>query len=1320
MKRKKRNLSAAPSPAMSLLVALLMAPVLGLWSGGSAASSTGITGLSTTGCTGCHSANAFPGYTTNFTASSFTVAPGGTRNVTFSLTGTGASAGGLNVSVTGGSLTAGTGTQVVSSEITHTASRAASSGDVSWTFTYNAPTSVGSFALRGCGNPVNLSGDSTGDGASACDTQTITINSTPTANTDSATVAKNSSANTISPLLDDTSGTGGNDSGDSIFISAASATSGTVTRINSNTQLSYTPANDVTGSVTINYTIQDEAGATDSSTVSVTVNNTAPTADNDGTYTLTEDTPLVVAGSGVLVGDADANGDAITAVKLSDPSKGSVTLDPSGSFTYTPSLNQTGADSFQYRAFDGTAYSAPATVSLSITAVNDAPVANNDSYLTDEGAALERNAAAGVRANDTDPETATGSLSVSLLATTSNGTLSLGSDGSFTYTPNADYNGFDSFTYRVSDGVMQSGTGTVTISVAAVNDPPVANGDTYTATEDTPLTVVVGGGVLVNDTDVEGNALTAVLENTAGKGSLMLNSNGSFTYTPNANTNGADTFTYRANDGFANSASAATVTINVAAVNDAPVLANLPDRPTEELSAMSTIPAAGATYLSDVDNGSGFTWSLSAGAQTGMAISAAGVISYTPPEDTVPEGVASTFFDVTVQVTDAGGLSDTDVIRITVAKLDGDEDLVADYNDNCAGTANTNQADNDNDGVAGGAGGSNGGDACDSDDDNDGISDVAEVANGLNPFNAADALGDLDGDGATNLAEFMICALASDANCGDIANSILTSGDFSVIASGYLTPVDLQATALTIRAGEIVALDVSVDEPGPFRPGEHVLTWTATDPDTDDVVGTETQTLRVIPTISLGGIAYTGEDQTTGIRVQLSGASPDYPVTVAYRVDGTATSGVDHDLGSTGTLVFGSGSTSEIIPIHVPDDGLVESDETLVLTLTGIESSADSAALSDAVTRTLVIVDRQLAPEVMLRAEQDTGAGSEQRIVMYRNQGAGFVDAIAIDRNSGDVLSYDWSRSDPLLVIGDETDETDEQVKFDPAALAAGRYDVVVRVADDKGNVTERRLSLSVVDAAPVLDASDSDGDGLADNDPLEGTADADGDGLLDYLDAVDADTIIAVRADTSDAGRLLVVQVGSGFGIAAGPYAVTVQSGGAQVPSSGIVDGDGDQVVDPAFQPIGALYDVLLSGTQDGQGVVQIAYSLVQPLSPHAEWRVFINGAWFSFAVTGNDALWSAPADEFGQCRSPDDSGWQPGLQAGNTCVRLTLTDGGPNDADGEVNGSVLATGGAAISRTATDATTPSAEEGGALNMLLLTLLALAGFRTRRLGKPR
>ena len=90
--------------------------------------------------------------------------------------------------------------------------------------------------------------------------------------------------------------------------------------------------------------------------------------------------------------------------------------------------------------------------------------------------------------------------------------LTLNANGTFTYTPAANYNGSDTFTYHANDGTGNSNIATVTITVYPVNDAPVAVNDTYTTNEDTPLTVVLPNSVLANDTDTEGNALTAVLD----------------------------------------------------------------------------------------------------------------------------------------------------------------------------------------------------------------------------------------------------------------------------------------------------------------------------------------------------------------------------------------------------------------------------------------------------------------------------------------------------------------------------------------------------------------------------------------------------------------------------------------------------------------------------------------------------------------------------------------------------------------------------------------------------------------------------------------
>jgi VCBS repeat-containing protein len=144
------------------------------------------------------------------------------------------------------------------------------------------------------------------------------------------------------------------------------------------------------------------------------------------------------------------------------------------------------------------------------------------------------------------------------------GSLTLNADGSFTYTPAANYSGADSFVYRASDGTASSPDTTVSFTVNPVNDAPTAVADSYNAAAGNTLAIVTAQGVLKNDTDPESNALTAVVATNPTHGTLNLNTNGGFTYTPDSGFIGSDSFTYRADDGTSLSAPVA-VTIQVAA-----------------------------------------------------------------------------------------------------------------------------------------------------------------------------------------------------------------------------------------------------------------------------------------------------------------------------------------------------------------------------------------------------------------------------------------------------------------------------------------------------------------------------------------------------------------------------------------------------------------------------------------------------------------------------------------------------------------------------------------------------------------------------------
>jgi VCBS repeat-containing protein len=385
--------------------------------------------------------------------------------------------------------------------------------------------------------------------------------------------------------------------------------------------------------------------------------NNPPVAVNDS-YSVSGNTILTVAAPGVLGNDTDVNGDTLTATRLTNPMHGTLVFNTNGSFTYTPTTGYVGADSFTYLANDTQVNSNTATVYLTVTAVNHAPVAVIDTYSTNEDTALTM-AASGVLVNDTDADGDT--LTAALVNGVAHGALTLNSNGSFTYTPAANFNGSDSFTYRAYDGKAYSNTATVTITVNAVNDPPVAVNNTYSTNEDTAL-ALAAPGVLVNDTDVDGDTLTAALIDSVAHGTLTLNSNGSFNYTPITNYNGADSFTYRAYDGKAYSI--ATVTIMVNAVNDPPVAV----ADTYSVAGNTILAVAATGVLSndtDVD-GDTLTAALVNGVAYGvLTLNSNGSFTYTPASGYVG---ADSF---TYQAKDNTANSNTVTVSITVTSNGG-------------------------------------------------------------------------------------------------------------------------------------------------------------------------------------------------------------------------------------------------------------------------------------------------------------------------------------------------------------------------------------------------------------------------------------------------------------------------------------------------------------------------------------------------------------------------------------------------------------------------------------------------------------------------
>jgi VCBS repeat-containing protein len=329
----------------------------------------------------------------------------------------------------------------------------------------------------------------------------------------------------------------------------------------------YVPGVGFRGTDNFRYVVSD--GVLDSNVATITVSlphvNAVPVAVDDA-YDATEDTDLIVVAAGITGNDSDGDLDPLTAVVVTAPAHGTLALDPSGAFRYTPAANYFGPDAFTYLVTDGFADSNLATVSILVASVDEPPVALGDTFTVDEDAVLD-SLLDTVLVNDVNPEGAP--LTAVLVAAPAHGVVALAANGTFIYTPDPNYNGPDSFTYSASDGALLSAPATVTIVVTPTNDAPVATGEAYATDEDTPL-IVAAPGLLANDVDIDGDRLSVGLVDRPLRGTVVASANGSFSYVPALNFSGTDSFSYRVSDGDGRDSNTVIVTIAVSPVNDAP------------------------------------------------------------------------------------------------------------------------------------------------------------------------------------------------------------------------------------------------------------------------------------------------------------------------------------------------------------------------------------------------------------------------------------------------------------------------------------------------------------------------------------------------------------------------------------------------------------------------------------------------------------------------------------------------------------------------------------------------------------------------------
>ena len=455
----------------------------------------------------------------------------------------------------------------------------------------------------------------------------------------------------------------------------AGPANGSIT-FNPNGSFTYIPNANFNGVDTFAYHAFDGSLSSATTTVTITVDpaDDSPVATGD-VYVAAEDAPLAIAAPGVLANDTGLGDGGLTLTVTTGPANGSVVLNADGSFTYTPTANFSGPDGFTYQVRDGDGDVSTATVSITVDPADDLPVANGDAYVTTEDAPLTI-ATPGVLANDAGLWD--GGITLSVVSV-SGGTVSLSNDGSFLFTPAANFSGLASFSYEVRDADGDTSTATVAVTVTPANDPPVANDDAGTVTEDSGANTI---NVLANDSILPdaGETLMVVVVTQGANGAVAIGGGGTaVTYTPNADFFGPDSFTYTISDGNGGTATA-TVNVTVTAANDTPVATN------DAYAALEDTPlvfGAPGVLANDGGLGDGPLTLTVVGVPVGGGVALAndGSFTFTPTANFT--GAASFQY----QVQDVDGETATASVSITIASINDAPMLDLDANDSSGAAA---------------------------------------------------------------------------------------------------------------------------------------------------------------------------------------------------------------------------------------------------------------------------------------------------------------------------------------------------------------------------------------------------------------------------------------------------------------------------------------------------------------------------------------------------------------------------------------------------------------------------------------------------------
>ena len=494
--------------------------------------------------------------------------------------------------------------------------------------------------------------------------------------------------------------------------------------------------------------------------------------------------------------------------------------------------------------------------------------------------------------------------------------------------------------------------------------------------------------------------------------------------------------------------------------------------------------------------------------------------------------------------------------------------------------------------------------------------------------------------------------------------TLVIPDDRVVNAVGYLTGVNLDPEGIAVAAdGAGNAIDIVADQTGPFQSGNHEIEWSATSAGLTVIA---TQSLKIHPLVNLATAIRTTEGDSLDIEVLLSGQAADYPVTVPFTVSGTAVEGEDYSVGSTGSVTITEGTMASV-SLSITADAVAESEESVVITL----GEATNAALGVSSEQVITIVEENLPPQVILQVSQAEVDGS----TISQKAGIVIIKPEIVDINAADTHTVDWTNAlltlpDATVVVvdGEGSEFPYEVLEIDPSDLS-GVYLVAVDVNDSVDSVSVA-VNMNVLAQAPELsEKSDSDGDGISDAE--EGAGDSDGDGIPDYADNIVESNLIPAgdggATVESEPGTTLIL---GSVALGAGDNNVSI----TEEEIAALTD-----VGDTSYDYPEALIDFAATGAEFGH-----SYTLVVPLSvglpEGAVYRKYSTlGGWANFVENGANGLSSTMSVE-GVCPELGSDAYTLGLTVGDNCLALLVEDGGPNDADGVANGTLVDPGGIAI----------------------------------------